>query len=142
MIKAVVQALANLFRPVHTVSYPAEELPLPKDYRGLIEFDGEHCIYCDKCEKVCPPGAIVFKQNGDGTKSYHYNPWLCIYCGECVRSCPKSGDALWQSEVKPRCALKEEDVNGGWSVLQDEAKESREAFAAARKASKAKNPKG
>jgi formate hydrogenlyase subunit 6/NADH:ubiquinone oxidoreductase subunit I len=143
MIKALVQALANLFRPVRTVDYPAEEkLPLPKDYRGLIEFDSEHCIYCDKCEKVCPPGAIVFKQNEDGTKAYNYNPWLCIYCGECVRSCPKSGDALWQSEAKPRCALKEEDVNGGWFVLQAEAKESREAYAAARKAKTAENPKG
>jgi formate hydrogenlyase subunit 6/NADH:ubiquinone oxidoreductase subunit I len=143
MIKAVVQALANLFRPVHTVGYPyKEDLPLPERYRGLIEFDHDHCIYCDKCEKVCPPGAIVFRQNGDGTKTYHYNPWLCIYCGECVRACPKTGKALWQSDVKPHCAMKGDDVNGGWFVLEAEAKESREAYALARKAKKAKNSEG
>ena len=138
MFKALLTALTNLFKPVHTVKYPSEPLPLPQDYRGLIEFSAEHCIYCDKCEKVCPPNAIVFRQNEDGSKSYNYNEWLCIYCGECVRACPKPGEALWQSETKPRCAVAEENVNGGWFAWQAEAEASRETYAAARKAARAK----
>ena len=127
----------NLFRPVHTVKYPQEEdIVLPKDYRGLIEYDEEHCIFCDSCEKACPPKAIVFHQNEDGTKEYNYNPYLCIYCGECVRACPKAEEALWQSEKKQQSATKEEDVNNRWFVWQKEAAESREKYAAIKKAKK------
>ncbi|HZF70691.1 4Fe-4S binding protein, partial [Sulfuricurvum sp.] len=62
MFKSMFTALLNLFKPVHTLNYPAEEMVLPKGYRGLIEYDKESCIFCDKCEKVCPPGAILFYQ--------------------------------------------------------------------------------
>ena len=137
MFRAMLQALINLFRPVRTVKYPQEEdIVLPKDYRGLIEYDEEHCIFCDSCEKACPPKAIVFHQNEDGTKEYNYNPYLCIYCGECVRACPKAEEALWQSEKKQQSATKEEDVNNRWFVWQKEAAESREKYAAIKKAKK------
>lgn len=127
----------NLFRPVHTLNYPLEEeIVLPKDYRGLIEYSEEHCIFCDNCEKACPPKAIVFHQNEDGTKEYNYNPYLCIYCGECVRACPKAEEALWQSEKKQQSATKEDDVNNRWSLWQKEAAESREKYAAVKQAKK------
>ncbi len=136
MIKAAIQAFANLFKPVHTTKYPQASPELPQEYRGLIEFDETHCIYCDKCEKVCPPRAIVFMQNEDGSKTYNYNPWLCIYCGECVRACPKTGEALWQSELKPESALKEQDVNSSWFTWQRDAAQSRVAYKAAKKRGK------
>jgi len=139
MIQAMMQAFINLFSPVHTVKYPFEEdVVLPKDYRGLIEFDADECIYCDKCEKACPPESIIFYQHPDSTKEYRYNAWLCIYCGECVRACPKPGEALWQSEEKPLSATKEEDVNNEWFVWQRAAAESRESYAAMKKAVKQK----
>ena len=137
MIRAMIEAFKNLFRPIHTANYPAEPLPLPKDYRGLIEYSEEDCIFCDKCEKVCPPGAIIFYQHLDGSKEYRYNPWLCIYCGECVRACPKPEEALWQSETKPLCAGKEEGANEAWFAWEEASKKSREEYAVAKKAAKA-----
>lgn len=139
MFKALIQAFTNLFRPVHTVKYPFEEdVVLPKDYRGLIEYNAEHCIFCDKCENACPPKSIVFFQHEDGTKEYKYNPYLCIYCGECVRACPKADEALWQSEKKQLSATREDDVNNSWFVWQKEAAQSRESYAALKKAKKSK----
>ena len=137
MLKAMVRAFTNLFRPVRTVPYPAKPSPLPKAYRGLIEYNAEACIFCDKCEKACPPKSIRFFQHPDGSKEYRYNPWLCIYCGECVRACPKPEEALWQSETKSRPAVADDDVNEGWFVWEAACAESREAYAAAKKAAKA-----
>ncbi|MEA1919244.1 MAG: 4Fe-4S dicluster domain-containing protein [Campylobacterota bacterium] len=130
MLQALFQAFSNLFKPVHTLK---EEQKLPKDYRGLIEFNEEHCIFCDKCEKVCPPKSIVFYQHRDGSKEYQYNPWLCIYCGECVRACPKADEALWQSEKKQESAVAADDVNKQWFVWQEASKRSREEHAALKK---------
>ncbi|MEA2028168.1 MAG: 4Fe-4S binding protein [Campylobacterota bacterium] len=103
------RAFTNLFKTPQTVKYPFEALPRTKNYRGLIEYGEEECIYCLKCEKACPPEAIIFQHtetpthNPKNKKSleYTYDSLLCIYCGECVRACPKPDEALWQSEKKP-----------------------------------------
>ncbi|WP_345984783.1 4Fe-4S dicluster domain-containing protein [Sulfurimonas sp. HSL-1656] len=137
MLKAMINAFLNLFRPVRTHNYPAEPMPLPPAYRGLIEYNEEACIFCDKCEKACPPKSIRFFQHEDGRKEYRYNAWLCIYCGECVRACPKPEEALWQSEAKARPALKADNVNGGWFDWEAECAQSRDDYAAAKKAAKA-----
>lgn len=126
-MNALFQALKNLFSKPKTIAYPAKPIEKPKDYRGLIEYGEEHCIYCLKCEKACPPGAILFvhtdtpSQNEKNKKSqkYEYNPWLCIYCGECVRACPKPNEALWQSEKKPSIAVVSDDVNGKWFEMEE-----------------------
>ncbi|MCX6075003.1 MAG: 4Fe-4S dicluster domain-containing protein [Campylobacterales bacterium] len=138
MFKSMVEAFKNLFKPVRTINYPAQEIILPSGYRGLIEYDKEACIFCDKCEKVCPPGAILFYQHEEGEKEYRYNPWLCIYCGECVRACPKPQEAIWQSETKQQSAVKEDGANEGWFVWEEACKKSREAYAAAKKERKPK----
>ena len=102
----------------------------------MIEYGEEECIYCLKCEKACPPGAILFvpvenpphnekntceydinKHNKKGLK-YHYNPHLCIYCQECVRACPKPDEALWQSNKKPPIGVKDDKVNENWFELE------------------------
>ena len=136
MFTSLLHAFLNLFRPIRTHSYPAQDIELPAGYRGLIEHNHDACIYCDKCEKVCPPKAIIFKQNADGTKTYNYNAWLCIYCGECVRACPKPDEALWQSETKQLPALKKDGVNSEWSVYELACKQSRQEYADAKKAAK------
>jgi NADH-quinone oxidoreductase subunit I len=139
MFKAILEAFMNLFRPIRTHRYPAEEIVLPSGYRGLIEYGKEACIFCDKCEKVCPPGAILFYQHEAGEKEYRYNPWLCIYCGECVRACPKPQEALWQSETKQHSARKGDRVNEEWFAWESACKQSREAYNAAKKAGKIQN---
>lgn len=136
MILAIKNAFENLLKTPYTHAYPAEPIPKPKDYRGLIEYSKEHCIFCDKCEKVCPPGAILFKHFLDGSKKYYYNPHLCIYCGDCVRACPKPQEALWQSEKKSMPALLNDYPNDKWYTLEDEVRKSKEEYKAHKLAQK------
>lgn len=128
MITAIKNAFNNLLKKPYTCDYPASPVHKPKDYRGLIEFHSDFCIWCDKCEKVCPPGAILFKQFQDGHKEYKYNPYLCIYCGDCVRACPKTGEALLQSENKGLPALGADNLNDKWFEWERESKQSREEY--------------
>jgi NADH-quinone oxidoreductase subunit I len=128
MIRAMKNALSNLLKEPYTCDYPASAISKPKGYRGLIEFNAQHCIWCDKCEKVCPPRAIIFKQFEDGHKVYNYNPYLCIYCGDCVKACPKTGEALLQSESKGVPGLGKDNLNDKWFEWEREAKQSRENY--------------
>lgn len=126
MTHSFFKALKNLFSKPKTIDYPATPIEKDENYRGLIEYGQEECIYCLKCEKACPPGAILFvpvdnppqnEKNKKGLK-YHYNPNLCIYCQECVRACPKPDEALWQSNKKPEIATAKDRVNDGWFELE------------------------
>lgn len=128
MITAMKNAFNNLLKKPYTCDYPASPISKPKHYRGLIEFNGDYCIWCDKCEKVCPPNAIIFKQFKDGHKVYNYNPYLCIYCGDCVRACPKEGEALLQSEDKALPGLGAHNLNDKWFEWEKECKQSREDY--------------
>ena len=129
----LVETVKNFFSRPITVRYPEEPSPPPENYRGLIVYREELCIFCTKCEMVCPPGAIRFTYAENGSKEFHYNPYLCIYCGECVRACPKPG-CLTQVE---KLAIPEKRIPD-WDALEREAEESKRAFL---KAKAAKNGK-
>lgn len=126
MIKSIKKAFSNIFKKPQTIDYPNIPIEKPIGNRGLIEYGEESCIYCLKCEKACPPGAILFiptntpSENPKNKKAleYNYNEHLCIFCGECVRACPKPNEALWQSEKKPRIALKKDRVNDHWFEVE------------------------
>lgn len=136
MIKSFVESFKNIFKEPITINYPQEQIKKPAKYRGLIVYDEKECIFCDKCEKVCPPKAIVFHQNMDGTKKYHYNEYLCIYCGECVRDCPKPDEALTHSEIKPPMGTIDNDIFTKWRKLYKDAKQSRIDYKAFKKTQK------
>ena len=112
--------------------YPFEKTYIPDDYRGVIRFDEQLCIWCRRCEMACPPGAIVFSQDMEGKQTYHYNRAVCIFCKECVRICPKEG-ALIQTNQPAKCAVKAENINNGWNISYDEAVKSRERYATEKK---------
>jgi ech hydrogenase subunit F len=131
-MKTFLNAIGNIFKKPVTTQYPYEPTFIPDDYRGLIGFEESLCIWCRRCEAVCPPGAIVFSQDMEGKQTYHYNRAVCIYCTECVRACPKEG-AIFQTAEPAPCALKAENINNGWNKLYDEALESRELYAAEKK---------
>lgn len=142
MLKEMIRSLTNVFKKPHTTQYPFEEVKKPKNYRGLIEYNEEHCIFCDKCEKVCPPNAIHFLQDvNDGSKQYRYNPYLCIYCGECVRECPKMDEALTHSDKKPTPATKLDKVNEEWFEYQKKCREAREEYKINKKRQKEQDKK-
>jgi len=131
-MKTFLKAIGNLFKKPVTTQYPFEPTYKPDDYRGLIGFNEDLCIWCRRCEVVCPPGAIVFSQDMEGKQTYHFNRAVCIYCGECVHTCPKEG-AIFQTAEPAPCALKAENINNGWNKLYDDAIASREAYSAEKK---------
>lgn len=131
-MKTFFSSLLNLFRKPVTTRYPARQTFIPDDYRGLIGFDENLCIWCRRCETVCPPGAIVFSQDMEGKQTYHFNRAVCIYCGECVRACPKEG-AIYQTGEPAHFALKSENINNGWNQLFEDALASRAAYSAEKK---------
>lgn len=132
MMKTFFKALGNLFKKPVTVKYPFEKTYIPEDYRGVIGFNESLCIWCHRCELVCPPGAITFTQDMEGKQTYYYNRAVCIFCEECIRTCPKEG-ALYQTHQPAQCALKEDNINNGWNTLCEEGVKSRAAYAAAKK---------
>jgi len=125
MLKAAFNALKNLFSTPTTIDYPFEKSPKNKEARGLILFEEPKCIWCLKCEDVCPPGAIRFTQDRESFNyTYHYNPYLCIYCSECVRACPDSAVALSQcNELSP--PTDDKNMNDNWFKIEKEAEESK-----------------
>lgn len=137
MLQAAFNALKNLFSTPATIDYPFEKSPKNKEARGLILFEEPKCIWCLKCEDVCPPGAIRFTQDRENFEyTYHYNPYLCIYCAECVRACPDSAVALSQSdELSP--PTDDKNMNDSWFTIEKESEASKEAVKELKKVTKA-----
>ena len=103
MFKMFIESFKNLISKPETIKYPFEPSDEPENYRGTILYDEEKCIFCDKCENICPPGAIKFEvvDIESGKKQYNYNPYLCIYCGACTEVCPKADEGCL-TQVKTR----------------------------------------
>jgi NADH-quinone oxidoreductase subunit I len=136
MLKQVIKSFTNIFTTPQTISYPFGASQIDKNYRGVILYEEEKCIYCLQCETVCPPGAILFNQNiENGEYKYLYNPYLCIYCSECIKACPDSAVALSQSTlpVKPYTA----GINDEWFLIEKDVETNRAEYKKLKKAKKA-----
>ncbi|MDG6228879.1 MAG: 4Fe-4S binding protein [Candidatus Thermoplasmatota archaeon] len=57
----------------------------PPGFRGKIQYDKEKCIGCKLCIKVCPTGAIEFKEEEKKIKIYLAR---CCFCSQCNDICP------------------------------------------------------
>jgi len=93
--------LRYMFKPVTTVQYPRQKLPLPEAHRGHIELKKfaetgtHHCVACGECMRTCPSGVI--KVQGFKTQAADYNRAQfyfidfsrCSFCGLCVQVCPQ-----------------------------------------------------
>lgn len=87
-------------RPIITVQYPRETLPMPARFRGHIrlvldpETGRPRCTACTLCAKACPSGCIELdgvRREGDKKKSvsrYELDFTKCSLCGSCVEVCP------------------------------------------------------
>lgn len=143
MIQALFEAFKNIFKKHSTTPYPFEPTYKPKNFRGLIKYNEDKCIFCLKCESVCPPNAIIFDQSiDDGSYSYNYAPYLCIYCGECVRACPEPGKdgALWQDEEATKPSSKK-SLNDEWFELESKALKNKIRWKEIKKERKENPPK-
>jgi len=87
------------FKPVVTVQYPHQTLPMTPRFRGHIELvkDAEtgetKCLVCGMCEKACPSNCITVRgEKREGVKGkvlteYTLDFTKCSLCGLCVESC-------------------------------------------------------
>jgi len=87
------------FKPVVTVQYPHQTLPMTPRFRGHTELvkDAEtgetRCIVCLMCQKTCPSGCITVNgEKREGVKvkvltEYTLDFTTCSLCGLCVESC-------------------------------------------------------
>ena len=87
-------------KPIVTVQYPREKIPMSPRYRGYPQFiiDPEtqthKCIACEMCSRICPSQLITVegtKFPGEKQKRatrYVHEHQYCSLCGLCVEVCP------------------------------------------------------
>jgi hydrogenase-4 component H len=76
----------NLLRRSRTRA-PADLVPRPVGFRGLIEHETSLCTGCRTCAFVCSPQAISIEPREAGV-SWRFFAGQCSFCGLCVAYCP------------------------------------------------------
>lgn len=89
----------QMFKPKFVRQYPEERWEPTGSYRGrpvlVEEEDGERCVACGLCSRVCPALAIeVIPDETELDKErfptlFEINMLRCIYCGFCEEVCPE-----------------------------------------------------
>lgn len=97
--KGLALTFKEMFKPKFTRQYPEERWEPTGSYRGrpvlVEEEDGERCVACSLCSRVCPALAIeVQAAETDKDKErfpakFEINMLRCIYCGYCEEVCPE-----------------------------------------------------
>jgi NADH-quinone oxidoreductase subunit I len=89
----------QMFQPRFTRQYPEVKWNPEGSYRGapvlVLEEDGERCVACGLCSRVCPALAIEVraaeteKDKERYPELFEINMLRCIYCGFCEEVCPE-----------------------------------------------------
>ena len=89
----------QMFKPRFTRQYPEELWEPTGSYRGrpvlVAEEDGERCVACGLCSRVCPALAIEVqaaeteKDKERYPEKFEINMLRCIFCGFCEEVCPE-----------------------------------------------------
>ena len=89
----------QMFKPKFTRQYPEERWEPEGSYRGrpvlVEEEDGERCVACGLCSRVCPALAIEVQASETDKEKERYpvkfeiNMLRCIFCGFCEEVCPE-----------------------------------------------------
>ncbi len=91
--------LSFMFKPKFTRQYPEERFEPTGSYRGrpvlVEEEDGERCVACSLCSRVCPALAIEVQASETERDKERYpvkfeiNMLRCIFCAFCEEVCPE-----------------------------------------------------
>ncbi len=91
--------LKQAFKPKFTRQYPEEKWEPEGSYRGrpvlVQEEEGERCVACGLCSRVCPALAIEVQAAETDREKERYpekfeiNMLRCIFCGFCEEVCPE-----------------------------------------------------
>lgn len=96
--------LKNLSSGYATRMYPVTKRePFPES-RGELYNEIDKCIFCKKCQMVCPSVCISVDNKA---ATWTCDAFACVYCGYCVEACPvgclhqkpKHRDASYKREV-------------------------------------------
>lgn len=133
LIIGMMITLREFFRPVVTVQYPREKLPVSPNFRGhtILIRDNEkpekhRCISCKMCERECPSNCIdLAGEKREGVKGmvlikYHLDFTKCSLCGTCVEVCPT--DALKFSNDYQSTGFAREDFHYDLLAMVEEDK--------------------
>ena len=91
--------MKQIFQPTFTRQYPEEVYIPAAGYRGrpvlVQEENGERCVACGLCSRVCPAIAIEVQAAETSREKERYperfeiNMLRCIFCGYCEEVCPE-----------------------------------------------------
>ncbi len=90
----------QMFKPRFVRQYPEERWEPLGSYRGrpvlVLEEDGERCVACGLCARVCPALAIEVRASETFSHEkerypavFEINMLRCIFCGFCEEVCPE-----------------------------------------------------
>jgi formate hydrogenlyase subunit 6/NADH:ubiquinone oxidoreductase subunit I len=87
-LREIREAIISLVSPPYTSRFPdVSHIPY-RQFRGKPVVDESHCVGCETCSNVCPPGAISLLDDAEKcirtiTRDYG----RCIFCGQCEEHC-------------------------------------------------------
>ncbi len=99
IVKGLGITFRQMLKPKFTRQYPEEKFEPRGSYRGrpilVLDEDGERCVACGLCSRVCPALAIEVqaaeteREKERYPEKFEINMLRCIYCGFCEEVCPE-----------------------------------------------------
>lgn len=102
------QVLMVLKPGVVTLNYPAEQAPVPQNFRGAPVWDHHKCIGCGGCADHCVSRCILTRDVCQEVRVMLYDGSRCTYCGRCADVCPE--DAITMSPQYQLACSDKEDI--------------------------------